>query len=68
MKKHLISQAEFGRRIGVSKQRVSVYVRDGMITLVDGKVDPVLARRQLARNLDQFRRQDYEINFEKKYL
>jgi hypothetical protein len=68
MKKNLVTQAEYGRMKGVSKQRVGVWVREGTITLTENrKVDVEIADKQLARNLDWGRRQDYEINFEERY-
>jgi len=64
----IVSQAEFARMKKVSRQRVGVWVREGTIKLTpDKKVDIDIANRQLAYNLDWSRRQDYEINFEKKY-
>jgi hypothetical protein len=56
----LISQAEFGRQVGVSKQRVGVWVREGTITLIDGKIDPERSREELRRNLDWGRKYDFE--------
>ena len=69
MKKKFVSQAEYGRMKGVSKQRVGQWVQEGIIRLTpDRKVDVEEANKQLAGNLDHGKRMDYEINFEKKYL
>lgn len=44
----LISQAEFARRRGFSRQYVSRLVRQGVVRLVDGKLDPLEADAALA--------------------
>ena len=46
----LISQAEYARRRGCTEGAVRRAVRDGRIALFDGKVDPVAADAQWARN------------------
>ena len=48
----LISQSEFARRKNCSKQYVSQLVRSGRITLVNGKIDPVLAEKQIQQTAD----------------
>ncbi|MEW6169876.1 MAG: hypothetical protein AB1651_19660 [Pseudomonadota bacterium] len=48
----LITQAEYARRRGCSKQAVSKAVKAGRLTLIDGLVDPELADREWARNTD----------------
>lgn len=57
----LISQAEFARLKGVSRQRVGQWLRDEIIKLTDGLVDPVKAEQDLRLNLDHSKRIDYEI-------
>lgn len=51
----LISQAEYARRRGVSRQYVSRLVRDGVIALHDGKIDPASADAALAARRDPAR-------------
>ena len=46
----LISQAEYARRRGCTEGAIRRAVRDGRIALFDGKVDPVAADAQWARN------------------
>ena len=48
----LITQAEYARRKGVSRTAVCKHVKSRKITLVNGKVDPVMADQQLKANLD----------------
>lgn len=48
----LITQAEYARRRGCSKQAVSKAVKAGRLTLIDGMIDPEIADRQWARNTD----------------
>lgn len=48
----LISQAEYARRRGCSKQAVSKAVKAGRVTLIDGQIDPEIADREWARNTD----------------
>lgn len=57
----MITQSEYARRKNVSRQRVGQWVMDGTIRLVDGKVDPDLADRQLEHNLDYGKRMDYDL-------
>lgn len=45
-----ITKAEYARRRKCSEGAVRRAVRDGRITLIDGKVDPVAADAQWARN------------------
>ena len=44
----LISQAEWARRHGFSRQYVSKLIASGVIRLVDGRIDPEMADRALA--------------------
>ena len=45
--------AEFSRAIGVSKQTISRWIRDGKITVgADGRLNPVVAVRDVLRNTD----------------
>lgn len=46
----LISQAEYARRRGVAKSAVAKAVKEGRITLINGKVDPAVADIQWAQN------------------
>src|SRR5690242_7601772 len=54
--KPLISQAEWAREQGVSKQYVSKLVKAGKIVLVDGKVDREDAARRLTARQDLLKR------------
>lgn len=48
-----ILPAQFARALGVSKQSVSRWVRDGWVTLgADGRLDPTVAIGQLLRRCD----------------
>jgi hypothetical protein len=48
-----IRPAEFARALGVSKQSVSRWIRDGWVMLAaDGRLDPVVAIGQLLRRCD----------------
>ena len=46
----LITQSEYARRRGVAKSAVAKAVSERRITLVDGKIDPVIADIQWQRN------------------
>jgi hypothetical protein len=46
----LITQTEYARRRGCTEGAVRRAVRDGRISLIDGKIDPVAADAQWARN------------------
>ena len=46
----LITQSEYARRRGCTEGAVRRAVRDGRITLINGKIDPVAADAQWARN------------------
>ncbi|MBU3740260.1 MAG: hypothetical protein FGM55_15075 [Rhodoferax sp.] len=46
----LITQAEYARRRNCTEGAVRRAVRDGRISLIDGKIDPVAADAQWARN------------------
>ncbi|MBM4323945.1 MAG: hypothetical protein FJ115_10340 [Deltaproteobacteria bacterium] len=43
----LLSRAQFARRRGISRARVTQLVQSGVITLVDGKIDPEEADKQI---------------------
>jgi hypothetical protein len=51
-KRELISQREYARRCGLSPSTVNEAIKRGRITLVEGKIDPVLADREWAENTD----------------
>lgn len=51
-KRELISQREYARRSGLAPSSVNEAVKRGRITLVEGKVDPVLADREWVENTD----------------
>lgn len=46
----VITQAEYARRRGCTEGAVRRAIRDGRITLIDGKIDPVAADAQWRRN------------------
>lgn len=46
----LVTKTEYARRRGCTEAAVRRAVRDGRITLIDGKIDPVAADAQWARN------------------
>lgn len=46
----LISQAEYARRREVSRAAVTQAVKEGRISLIDGKIDPEVADIQWAKN------------------
>lgn len=46
----LVSQAEYARQRGCTEGAVRRAVRDGRITLIEGKIDPVAADAQWQRN------------------
>lgn len=52
-----ISKAEFGRRIDVTRQRVSQLVNEGLPVRKDGKIDFAKAKRWFDRHIDQHRRE-----------
>ena len=51
----MLSQTAYGKHAGLSQQRVSQLVREGL-PLIDGKIDPVTADAWIARNLDPLKR------------
>lgn len=53
----IISKAEFGRRIKVTRQRVYQLVKEGLPIRKDGKVDFVKAKRWVTKHLDHHRRE-----------
>lgn len=52
----IVSKAEFGRRIGVNRNRVYQLVEEGLPVTADGKVDVAKGKRWVSRHLDQHRR------------
>lgn len=46
----LVSKSEYARRRGCTEAAVRRAVKDGRISLIDGKIDPVAADAQWARN------------------
>ena len=46
----LVTKSEYARRRGCTEAAVRRAVRDGRITLIDGRIDPVAADAQWARN------------------
>ena len=46
----LVTKTEYARRRGCTEAAVRRAVRDGRITLIDGRIDPVAADAQWARN------------------
>lgn len=56
------TQSKFAEMQGVSKQRVGQWIRAGTITLgEDRKINVELAKKELERNLDFRRREDWEV-------
>jgi len=51
-KRELMSQREYARRCGLSPSTVNEAIKRGRITLVEGKIDPILADREWAENTD----------------
>lgn len=51
-----LTQAEFGRRIGVSQQRVGQLIKLGMPVLAGGKIDAEAGAAWVSENLDVERR------------
>lgn len=51
-----VQPAQFARMVGVSRQTVSCWIRDGKVTLgADGRLDPAKAARQVVENSDPSR-------------
>jgi len=53
----IISKAEFGRRINVSRQRIYQLVKEGLPVTTDNKIDFAKAKRWVSKHLDQHRRE-----------
>lgn len=51
----LISQAEYARSRNVSKQAIGKLIKQGKITLIDGKIDPAFADLKLRENVNPAR-------------
>lgn len=54
-KSRLVSQSEYARRKGVSKQFISRLIQKGVISLTDGKIDPMQADKQFKNAKDPAR-------------
>jgi len=52
----LLSQSQFARRQKVSRSMVNKWIREGKIFLIDGKIDPTQAEKDLYSNVDRSRR------------
>ena len=52
-KRKLVTQTAFAKMIGVSRQAVQQAVASGRISKVNGKIDPVKAKKEWAANTDQ---------------
>ncbi|GJQ59775.1 MAG: hypothetical protein D8M57_13180 [Candidatus Scalindua sp. AMX11] len=50
--KKLISQRAFAKMLGITTTTLAKHIKTGKMDLVEGKVDPVLAKKQLAKNID----------------
>jgi len=62
-----ISKSEFAERQGVSKGRVSQWLKTGVIKcLSDGSIDPEEGEYELSRNRDANKRLDYKLRIEQK--
>ncbi|MCP4368892.1 MAG: hypothetical protein GY797_12375 [Deltaproteobacteria bacterium] len=48
----LISQLKFAEMVGVSRATIREHVQKGNITLVEGKIDPEKAKKELASKID----------------
>jgi hypothetical protein len=60
-----ISKSAFAKHEGVSKGRVSQWLKSGVITcLPDGSIDPERGEYELSRNRDASKRFDYESRIE----
>ena len=55
----LIRPSEYARRRGCSKQAVSQKIKSGGITLIDGKIDPIIADQQWLASTKQLRPDPY---------
>lgn len=51
-KKKLITRKAFAEMLGVNPQTIYKHVKAGKLTLIDGKVDPSRAKKELKRNVD----------------
>jgi hypothetical protein len=51
----MLSQTAYGKYAGLSQQRISQLVREGLPT-IEGKIDPAVADAWIARNLDPLKR------------
>jgi hypothetical protein len=53
LKRDLISQREYARRLGISHTAVQQAIASGRISTLRGKIDPAMADRQWEQNTDQ---------------
>jgi len=52
VKNKLITQAAFARILGISAATVNEHVKKGHITLIGGKINPLLAKKELLGKMD----------------
>ena len=52
----LLTQSQFGRRMKLSRGRISQLVKEEVIHLVDGRIDPVAALKSIQANVNGSRR------------
>jgi hypothetical protein len=57
----LITQAKFARKIKLTPGRISQLVKEGIILLVHGRVDPVQAEKAIRDKVDRSRQLDLEL-------
>jgi len=57
----LITQAQFARRIKLTKGRISQLVKERVIVLVNGKVDPIQAEKAIRNKVDRTRQLHLEL-------
>ena len=57
-----LTQTQYAKRRGWSKQYVNQLVKQGRITLIDGKIDPIAAGAALDRDRDPTRQADYRTD------
>lgn len=51
-KKKLITRIAFAKMLGVTPETIYKHVKDGNLTLIDGKIDPPRAKKELMKNID----------------
>lgn len=57
----LITQSQFARRIKLTRGRISQLVKQGIILLTNGRVDPVQAENAIRNKVDRRRQLDLEL-------